>query len=112
MVTIVKEANGNDETYFRFFEWLQIMFIGMMNGWRSSSEEPMVFDEENSKQFCAALENGLSGIENELLPVPTPGEPICPRLCLASATKSNQLELIDDFLAFCDGEPFRVNVEE
>ena len=112
MVTIIKEANGNDETCFRFFEWLQLTFIALMNGWRSSGKEPMVFDEENSKQFCAALENGLSGIENELLPVPNPGEPICPRLCLASATKSNQLDLIDDFLAFCDGEPFRVNVEQ
>ena len=111
MVTIVKEANGNDETYFRFFEWLQIMFIGMMNGWRSSGKEPMVFDEANSKQFCVALENGLSGIENELLPAPTPGEPICPRLYLASVTKQNQLELIEDFLAFCDGEPFRVNAD-
>jgi hypothetical protein len=111
MVTIVKEANGNDETCFRFFEWLQIMFIGMMNGWRSSHTDPMVFDEANSKQFCVALENGLSEIENELLPAPNPGEPICPRLYLASVTKQNQLELIDDLLAFCDGELFRVKVE-
>jgi hypothetical protein len=112
MVTIVKEANGNDETYFRFFEWLQLMFIGMMNGWRSSGKELMVFDEENSKQFCAALEIGLSGIENELLPTPTPGESICPRVYLAEAAKMNQLEMIDHFLEFCSGEPFRVNTEE
>ena len=112
MVTIVKEANGNDETYFRFSEWLQLAFIALMNGWRSSGKGPLVFDEQNSKLFCAALENGVSGIKNEFLPVPTTGEPFCPRLYLANATKRNQLELIDDFLAFCDGEPFQVNVEE
>jgi hypothetical protein len=112
MVTIVKETNGKDETHFRFFEWVELLLMGMANGWRSSGKERMVFDEDNSKQFYAALESGLSEIEDQLLPEPVPGEPICPRLYMADVMKRNQLEVTEDFPEFCDGQPFRVSVDD
>jgi hypothetical protein len=114
MVTIVKEANRSEETCFRVFEWLGITLIAMMNGWQPSpaSEESMVFDEEDSKQLCASLEKALPGIGSNLLPLGSLKEPICPRMYLAELTRRKQIEVIDDFLAFCDGKPFRVNVEE
>ncbi len=85
----------------------------MMNGWQPSpsSEESMVFDEEDSKQLCASLEKALRGIGSNLLPLGSLKEPICPRIYLAEVTRRNQIDLIEDFLAFCDGEPFRINIE-
>jgi hypothetical protein len=111
MITITKVGNGNDEVCFRIFEWLQIELITMMYGFRKSGKDITTFDKENSKHFCAALQEGLSEIRNELLPPPSPGAPICPRVYMTTATKGNQVDLINEFLDFCGGEPFRINVE-
>jgi hypothetical protein len=111
MVQIVKATNRNEQAHFRLFQWWQIILIAVINGWHPSDKDRMAFDEENSKQFCAALKKALREIANDLLPLDSIEQPICPRIYLGEVTKANQLELIDEFLRFCEDQPFQIKVK-
>jgi hypothetical protein len=107
MVRLTKDTNGKEYIYLKFLDWLQILFIGIMNGWQLSKRPNGTFDEKNSEEFCAALEKGFLAIEAELSPPPQGREPIT-STHLADVTKRNQLDVIEEFLAFCGSEPFSV----
>jgi hypothetical protein len=112
MPVIVKETNGNHEEYhLNPAALFMIMHMGEMNGWTHRGEDPDVFSEEVSEDLCAALEDAAYEIEESLLPIEDESEDICNNCFLMELVKRNQIELIDEFLGFCQGEAFRVNFE-
>jgi len=112
MPVIVKEENGNQEEYhLNPAALFMIMHMGEMNGWTHRGEDLSIFSKEISKDLCAALGEAAYELGESLFPIEDDQEDICNDCFLVELVKRNQIELIGEFLGFCQGKPFTVNFE-
>jgi hypothetical protein len=113
MATVVKLSDRRQARYFREHELMQILLLGRMHGWDMPGISPweLTSDEANATRLCTALEKGYSEIESRLLPLGSSDKPICADCLMQELIKRNLLKLIQEFLEFCEGQPFLANVQ-
>jgi len=111
MPKLVKAGIGNEQHYFDCAALKIVLFTAEMNGWNHDGHEPEVFDRENSEEFCGTLEEALSEIEESISPMDEDEDCICNDCYFNRLVKEHQMELIEEFLWFCQGQPFRIACE-
>ena len=112
MPTLIKTGNADKEQYFDFAALMIVLFTAELNGWRHSGgdfEKP--FDQETSDDLCETLEQARLALEDEISSAPDDCEDICNDCFFKRLQKEHQVELIDDFLGFCESQPFRIDFE-
>ena len=111
MPILVKEGHGNEEYYFGFAAWMIVLFTAEMHGWNHSGDDRNNFDREDSKDLCETLKDALSEIEESICPMEDDDDCICNDCYFEQLVKMHQVELIDQFLWFCEGQPFRIDCD-
>ena len=110
MATLVKQGHGNEQHHFDFAALMIVLFTAEMNGWNHNGDDREIFDRENSEDLCETLEEALCEIEDSISPLED-DEDICNDCYFNLLVKEHQVELIDEFLGFCEGQPFRINFD-
>jgi len=108
MSTLVKADNGNEQHHFEFAALMIVLFTAEMNGWTHRGNDQEIFDRENSEDLCETLEEALSEIEESIIPLEDDDD-ICNDCYFNRLVKEHQVELIEEFLHFCEGQPFRID---
>ena len=108
MLSVVKHTEPNEVMDLRENELMQIFVVGGVNGWDAPDTPWGLFDKENADQLCETLKKGQTELEKSLLELESSEGPLCANCLMIDLTKRNLLELIDEFLWFCEGQPFRI----
>ena len=106
MPLVFKQTKGKQEDFLflRKSEVLLIMHISELYGWRFWGKDPFIFNEPESKRLCGALEKAWIDIAAS-----RPPGCDCPDCTLQELTTIHHMEVIQSFLEFCDGQPFRID---
>ena len=108
MPLVFKQTRGRQEDflYLKKSEVLLIMHISEDYGWRFWGTDPLIFNELESKRLCGALEEASMDIT-----ATRPADSDRPDCTLQELTTIHHMELIQSFLRFCEGDPFRISYE-
>jgi hypothetical protein len=106
MPLVFKQTRGKQEDFLflRKSEVLLIMHISELYGWRFWGKDPFIFNEPESNRLCGALEKASMDIAASRAP-----DCDCPDCTLQELTTIHHMEVIQSFLEFCDGQPFRID---
>jgi hypothetical protein len=110
MATLIRTGNGHVEHYFDLAALMMVIFTAQMNGWKHSGDDREIFDKEDSEDLCQTLVQVLPEIEDSIRTLHQEDD-ICNDCFFNLLVKEHQVELIEDFLEFCQGHPFRINFQ-
>ena len=112
MPKLIKEGHGNEEHFFHSAALNIVIFTGEVNGWDLNGGLPENFDAEKSAELCEILEKTLPDLEDDILYLNENLENLCDNCFFDLLVKEHQVELIEEFLEFCQGQPFRIDFED
>jgi hypothetical protein len=112
MPILVKESHGNEDLYFQTTALNIVIFVAQLNGWNISHDLPESFDAEDSKHLCETLEKTLPDLEEDISYLKENLGNLCDNCFFDLLVKEHQVELIEEFLEFCQGQPFRIDFED
>ena len=108
MATLVKQGHGNEQHHFDSAALLLVLFTAEMNGWHHTGSDWRNYNREDSENLCETLKQAAIEIEESIPPVCKDDDFICDDCLFDLIIKRHIVELTNNFLGLCAGQPFRI----